>query len=243
MQGKLPGTDSAHSRRKEVAMSKRLLRCSAMIVAALALGITTRAGASPVIFNTGVDASGNVLAGGSADTHWSLSGSTTGQPVVLSGSGGAFFVWTANDPTGSPGSAWIGIANQQSPPSTTALGGPYYFSQSFNVSNPSTAALSGTWWIDDSGVLLVNGHIVDSQAADYHGVAFTVPSADFITGLNTISVEMAAGDGLWDGTRVAFSTVAGITAASTVPEPASLAILATALAGFGLIRRRRRRDV
>jgi hypothetical protein len=218
-------------------MIKRLLP-SGVAFAALALFLT-HATASTVLFNTGVDSSGNVLAGGSSDPNWTLSGSVTGQPVVLSGSGGAFFVWTANDATGSPGSAWIGIANQQSPPGTTALGGSYTFSQTFFVSNPSTAALAGTWWIDDTGFLAVNGNTVDTQANDYTGVSFTVPSADFVMGLNTISVTMTVGDGLWDGTRVSFSTVQGITAAT--PLPAALPLFAGGLGALGVLGWRRKR--
>jgi hypothetical protein len=109
----------------------------------------------------------------------------------------------------------------------------------FNVSNPLTAVLAGTWFIDDGGVLEVNGHIVDTQANDYNGVAFTVPNADFVLGLNTISIIMQNGDGLWDGVRVSFSDVQGITAAT--PLPAALPMFAGGLGALGMLGWRRKR--
>lgn len=225
-------------------MSKRFW-LSGVASMALALSATTVA-AAPVLFNTGVDSSGNVLAGSSTDNNWALGGGASGQPVVLSGNGGAFFVWTANDPTGGPGSAWIGLTNntaQMTPPGgvtpSTADIGSYTFSQSFNVADPNLAVLSGTWFIDDAGTLSVNGHLVDTETADYNGVAFSVPNADFVTGLNTITMTMTTGDGLWDGVRIAFNDVEGITSAT--PLPAALPLFAGGLSALGLFGWRKKR--
>lgn len=124
-------------------------------------------------------------------------------------------------------------------PSTASLGGPYTFSQSFNVTNTALAVLSGTWWIDDAGTLSVNGNLVDTESDDYTGVVFSVPNADFVAGLNTITMTMTLGDGLWDGARIAFSDVEGITSAT--PLPAALLLFAGGLGAFGLFGWRKKR--
>src|SRR5262249_37728758 len=48
------------------------------------------------------------------------------------------------------------------------------------------------------------------------GPADRLPNAEFVTGLNTITMTVTTGDGLWDSVRIAFTDVEGITAATPV---------------------------
>ncbi len=157
------------------------MRVTAMflgVVSALSVGLSAN-GASISIFNTGVDASGAALPGGSSDPHW-LHG------VVLSPSSMAS-VWAADTST----SAWIGLTDSPHPGAA-----PYTFSETFTLaaSDLSSAVLSGTWFIDDVGTLNLNGHLVANGNHTFSGAPFTVSgtSGFFASGTNTLSITMTS---------------------------------------------------
>ena len=85
---------------------KALLKMMALTGLAVVVGMVGQAGAAPItLFNTGVDAGGNVLANGASELHYTLtSGPITGTPLVRAADG-TFPQppWIAENTT----SAWI----------------------------------------------------------------------------------------------------------------------------------------
>jgi hypothetical protein len=183
------------------------------------------------LYNTGVDASGNVLAGGNADPHWA---SSVGTNYVLSPSLGNYYsAWTPNGTTGSPGSAWIDPTTTNPTPTP-----PYTFTLTFSESG-TISAITGTWYIDDDGTLSANGHLVDTEDDTFSGAAFTIPTTDLVTGTNTITVTMLSDDQVDDGMRVQFTNPT----TSATPLPAALPLFAGGLGVVGVLAKRRKRKV
>ena len=76
------------------------------VCATLTLSALSANAASLNLYNTGVDSSGNVLAAGSTDSHWALSGTSVSSgpsDVLGSSSGNWFSSWAADGTVGSPG--------------------------------------------------------------------------------------------------------------------------------------------
>jgi len=199
-------------------MNTKILFGILIITAALAAQVQGQSGcqvAIPGLYNTGVDSSGSSLPGGSADSHWSLSGTASGSAKVLS-PGSMYVAWSAD----STKSAWIGVYDSSSEPTSF----PYYFNETFSLAglDPTTAVLSGTWWGDDITSIELNGHVINTITYSFTGTSWSVndtgaESGWFNSGLNTLTVEMNSADGSYDGVRV---EVTG-TATSLAPQPAT----------------------
>ena len=138
-----------------------------------------------LLFNTGVDASGNPLADGTIDPHYQL----TVNPD--SGSPDAFVIDSTVAPVTGPwapntaNSKWIGPrANGGS------AGGDYTYTTTLDLSgyDPSTVAISGDWTSDNAAVdILVNGISTGLSKNDFTQVdRFQVPPGSFLSGTNTI---------------------------------------------------------
>jgi len=228
-------------------------RRSTLAAAALALSVTTGVASANTIpvYSTGNGSTTD----GYADPHWSYTlvnnagngpSSGTSSAVVLANgspgnSGPDFFGgWVANSAAG----AWIGdnISGSNSGYNSGNGGGSESYSTTFSMAglNPSTAQISGEWTVDDAGELELNGNVVSTLVSGNWGSLFTfsAPSSDFVAGSNTLTVVLTNSDDQWEGTQVQITSA---TADAAVPEPLSLALFGTGLAGLGLLRRRGRR--
>ena len=201
--------------------SKNLAAAFVGAVAFVALSAASQA-STVSIFSTGVDGSGNVVAG--ADQHYSSTGPTT--PYVHP-------AYVPNDST----SQWIGDEN------FTPNGSPVGYSVNFTLTEAGDAILTGSWGVDNQGIdILVNGHSTGISLLGVvvnnfnHLTSFTTTlaqSAFFQVGLNTLTFLVQN-----DGGPGAFRA-AGLSVTAT-PIPPSILMFLTALGGMGFVAYRRR---
>ena len=133
--------------------------------------------------------------------------------------------WYSGWPRNGPYSSWI-AAN----PFDAHGNGLLTFTDTFDVTTPSTAAIiGGAWAIDDYGTLSLNGHLLSTLPNhDFgHLHAFSTTASDFVAGLNTLTIQMTSTDFNLEGARLrgwlVYSASAGpeatlVGAGSTVPE-------------------------
>lgn len=208
-------------------------------------------GSASVLLNTGVASDGSALSAGTIDPFWTISTDGTlfsaarvaypgSYPNFSSGqtccgmdsvAGTATWITTPSVVATSPTTGW-GISNM------------VYARRSFDLSgyDLSTVALSGSWRVADlSYGIYINGFLVPSTI--YGGYTFATDqlfslaagSGFFQSGSNTIELRGQSVNNVWD----AFWLDAQVSGRSTsVPEPATTALL---LAGLGLLGTRLRR--
>jgi hypothetical protein len=198
---------------------------AAFVGAAAFVALSTASQASTVnIFSTGVDGSGNVVAG--ADQHYtSPTGPTT--PTF----NGAYF---PNNAT----SQWIGGA--------LPVSVPVDYSVHFTLAETGNAILTGLWGVDNEGLdILINGNstgisllgVVASNFTSLHSFATTLAqSAFFQIGDNilTFQVRDAGSPGAFRADGLSVTTTA------VTPIPPAILLFMTALGGIGLLGYRRR---
>jgi hypothetical protein len=207
------------------------------------LGAAAYAAAIPGLYNTGVDNSNALLAGGASDPHWTViygGGPTIAAAVVMSdgnlfGGGGGLLPWMLNGPN----SKWISIADSVNVPTGLVT---YEIMFDLTGFDPSSAVINGSMTADANVVdVLING-AGTSQSTGFnqwdslHG--FTVNSG-FQSGLNVLSFEVLHEDGVFDAFRAQLSGTA-TTAAAGVPEPGTLILMGAGLVVAASLKRRYR---
>ena len=103
--------------------------------------------------------------------------------------------WVANGPN----SSWIN-AN-----ATDMSGnGMLTFTLTFNVTDPTTASITGgEWTIDDVGTLSLNGHLLSTLSTGWAALhPFSTLPGDFVTGTNTLVMQITATDNFVEGGRL-----------------------------------------
>ena len=213
------------------ASSKYATSCFTLI-----LVLIGSAQAAPInIFNTGVDANGDVVAGGTVgDEHYTLTsdpnGTITGIKTATAISEGyPIGPWLGDNSL----SSWIG-------PNTDNLVGPgglFTYQTTFDLSglDHTTASILGRWATDDQGIdILINGTATGNTSASF-GVFtdFTINSG-FIAGVNTLDFVVTNGHGP-TGLRVEITNANAV----AVDEPYALALLGLGLLGLGINRNKK----
>jgi hypothetical protein len=191
------------------------------------------------VYNTGVDAFGNVLPLHSIESHYAVSGVASVAYVVpkathpVSG-----FGWMVAP----PGAAWIG-PNSTANTYTFDPDGTYHYTLSFDLTgyNPATARITGSWAADNSSGIWLNGNYTGFGKNEW-GFLGLDPfdlTTGFVPGINTLEFRVVndpTGPGS-DGNPSGL-LVSGITT-TVVPEPSVLALAGLGFAALTLSRRRR----
>lgn len=188
------------------------------------LGLSTAVYGAPItIFNTGVDASGNPLAGGSSDSHWDVV-SPAGDAKVISSIPGS---WLAN----TSASTWIWENANGQPVNVIRR-----FETTFDMTglDLSTATLNGRWAADNTGLnIFINGIDIvppNSVAGGFTSwTSFSIPNSDLVQGINTLVFEVQD-FGVISGFRAEFLTAEADLL--SVPEGGNSLLLMAAGLGF-----------
>jgi hypothetical protein len=157
----------------------------------------------PGLFNTGVDDSGNALADGVVDAHYTLVVNADGPaPETFVQNSAAFPIvagpWTAN----TAGAKWIGPRFDTSAAAGLAQGnGIYVYRTTFDLTgiDRSSVVITGGWAVDNNGVSIkVNGIATGLVNGNGFGglTPFTINSlnASFVDGVNTLEFEVQNAD-------------------------------------------------
>jgi hypothetical protein len=211
-----------------------------------------------VLFNTGVDASGDPLAGGAQDQHWKIiypgPGASNPLPsVVLSDQKPGGYAQDAAD------ARWVWLSSNGSSP------GSVVFRLTFDLTglDPTTATISGRWAADNDGTISLNGYgpsywigsgarsLSGSAPANYATFHSFTLDGGFVAGVNHLDIYVS--DTGYPGGLIVTDLVGTATALPppppadpdppvAAPAPAGLLLALTGagcLGGFGWVRRRK----
>jgi hypothetical protein len=205
--------------------------------------------AEPILlYNTGVDDSFNLLSGGSIDPHYQLVSSPdtsfAGPAAYITYDGWPLtggIRWLSNGPD----SKWI------SPRSTTGLDtyyptgsgvadGYYTYRTSFDLSglNPGTAVIDGWWVSDNFGTNLVLNGVITGFTNNGDFMNGTRPNntfhldSGFISGVNNLDFIVYNAPLGFNGINPSGLRVELSGTAAPVPEPSTMLLLGSGLAGL-----------
>ncbi len=195
--------------------------------------------AAPItgLFNTGVDNSNALLPMGSVDAHYTVV--TSADPIFT---GPTAYVTVPNPLYIANGlsSQWISVAPDNSCFCPLLAVGTYDYRTTFDLTglDSSSAVITGGWSTDNNGTdILINGISTGFTTSDiqFHiGFAPFTISTGFVAGINTLDFVLF-NEGGPSALRVELSGTAN---AAAVPEPSSLFLLGSGLAGLAAWRRR-----
>lgn len=194
-----------------------------LIMAVALLFWTNQASAAPIasLYNTGVNDSGVVLAGGAIDPHYKIG---TSDPAYVFDGGYPIGPWVANSAT----SMWI------APTLNTYAGYEYIYTTTFNLTgyDAGTASITAYITADDEVTVKLNGAQVGviTGLSSLHELLI---NSGFVSGVNTLTFDVINSGGGPTGLRVDMTGTA-----SPVPVPGALLLFGPGLAGLGLLRRR-----
>lgn len=199
-----------------------------------------------ISLSTGLNGGGTVICGlgstscSGSDANWTVvdfgdsfsNTPTTSQAakVVNSSDGDWYGGWVGNA-TATPSSDWIAYD-----PSNCCDNGLGIYTRTFNLTgyNLSTVSISGSWTLDDSGILILNGKTIGTLGSGNWGSmnAFSdSTSTDFNQGVNTLEIEINSSDVYLEGVNLSGSLTGS--QSGVVPEPSNIAMVL--IAGFAVL--------
>lgn len=223
-----------------------MIKRIAWVLGALLLAAVVPAQADSVpVFSTGVAAGGGLAANATVDAHYTL---TSGADSVFNGPE----AYVANTPgvypftewmPGTPNAQWIGPRDSVAYPFGT---GNNIYTTTFDLTglNLATVVLTGGWATDNAGLdILLNGVSLGISIPNGSHTAlnpFTI-SSGFLPGINTLQFvvynDVGATGLLVDISGTADPLRSSQGPASQVPEPATVLLVGSGLAGLWLRRR------
>jgi len=223
---------------------------------------TTFAGLSPVIYNTGVDASGLIPYPGPDGIYAEFTYGLT--PPVLTASGQAPAGFTSNgssvieDPNVFPISTnnwllntstaqWITTPDADAatgdPSGALGPGGYYVYTEAFTMNgfSPTGATLAGNFAADNSATAYLNGNLIGTSTGFSSLSGLSNGASDFKSGTNYLSfIVFNIPNGTSGNPTGLFVDSLAITATPSTPEPAFYGVLAVGLAGLFVAARSRK---